>query len=168
LIVATPVSGELSTTSVCVGCPMEVAGRRFKLNLIWLPMEGWDVILGMDWLSSNHVVIDCGRRKVVFPDTVGLELILSNQAVKEIEVGATCYMIVAHAEKMSTTEKISRILVVDEYADVFLDEILELPPSRDVDFSIDLIPDAGPVSMAPYKMSPVELAELKKQIKDLP
>ena len=119
LIVATPASGEVSTTSVCAGCPIEVAGRRFKLNLICLPMEGLDVILGMDWLSSNHVVIDCGRRRVVFPDTAGLELISSNQAVKEIEAGATCFMIVAHEEKMSMTEKISRIPVVDDFADFF-------------------------------------------------
>jgi len=103
----------------------------------------------------------------VFPETVGLELISSNQAVREIEAGATYYMIVAQAEKMSTAEQISRISVVDEYADVFPDEIPELPPSRDVDFSIDLIPGAGPVSMAPYRMAPAELAELKKQIEDL-
>jgi len=167
LIVATPTSGEVSTTSVCVGCPMEVADRRFKLNLIFLPMEGLDVILGMDWLTSNHVVIDCGWRRVVFPDITGLELISSNQAVREIEAGATCYMIVAHAKKMSTAEKISRIPVVEEYANVFSDEIPELPPSRDVDFSIDLIPGAGPVSMASYMMAPPELAELKKQIEDL-
>ena len=167
LIVATPASGEVSTSSVCVRCPMEVAGRRFKLNLICLPMEGLDVILGMDWLSSNHVVIDCGRRRIVFPDTAGLELISSNQAVKEIEAGATCFMIVAHAEKSSIVEKISRIPVVDEYADVFPDEIPELPPSRDVDFSIDLILGVGPISMAPYRMAPAELAELKKHIEDL-
>jgi len=90
LIVATPASGEVSTTFVCVGCPMEVAGRRLKLNLICLPIEGLDVILGMDWLSSNHVVIDCGWRRVVFPNIAGLELISSNQAVKEIEARATC------------------------------------------------------------------------------
>ncbi|XP_027915913.1 uncharacterized protein LOC114175332 [Vigna unguiculata] len=167
LLVATPAFGEVSTTSMCVGCPMEVAGRRFRLNLICLPMQGLDVILGMDWLSSNHVVIDCGQRKIVFPDTVGLELISSNQAVREIEAGATCYMIVAQAEKMSTAEQISRIPVVDEYADVFPDEIPELSPSRDADFSIDLIPGAGPVSMAPYRMAPAELVELKKQIEDL-
>jgi len=78
LIVATPASGEVSTISVCVGCPMEVAGRRFKVNLICLPIEGLDVILGMDWLSSNLVVIDYGRRRVVFPKTAGLELISCN------------------------------------------------------------------------------------------
>ena len=75
LIVATPASGEVSTTSMCVGCPMEVACYRFKVNLICLPMEGLDVILGMDWLSVNHIVIDCRRRSVIFPETMGLELI---------------------------------------------------------------------------------------------
>jgi len=45
LIVATPASREVATTSVCVGCPMEVAGRKFKVNLICLPMEGLNVIL---------------------------------------------------------------------------------------------------------------------------
>jgi len=76
-------------------------------------------------------------------------------------------MIVAHAEKNSTAKKISVIPVVEEYAYVFPDEILELPPSRDVDFTIDLIPGAGLISMAPYRMASVEWAELKKQIGDL-
>ena len=71
-------------------------------------------------------------------------------------------MIVAQVEKRSTTEQIRSIPVMDEYASVFRDEIPELPPSRDVDFTIDLIPRAGPVLMAP-----TELAELKKQIEDL-
>jgi len=158
LIVVTPASREVSTTSVFVGCPIEVADRRFKVNLICLPMEGLDVILGMDWLASNHVVIDCGQCRVVFPDAEGLELISSNQAEKEIEVGATCFMIVAQTEKKSTAKKISLIPVVDEYANVFLDKIPELPPSRDMDFTIDLIPGAGPISMAPYWMAPAELA----------
>jgi len=140
LIVVTPAFGEVSTTSVCVGCPIEVASRRFKVNLICLPIKGLDVILGMDWLASNHVVLDCGQCRVVFPDAEGLELISSNQAEKEIEAGATFFMIVAQTEKKSIVENISLILVVDEYANVFLDKIPELPPSRDVDFTIDLIP----------------------------
>ena len=48
LIVMMPTSGQVSTNSVCMGCPMEVAGRRFKVNLICLPIEGLDVILRMD------------------------------------------------------------------------------------------------------------------------
>ena len=104
---------------------------------------------------------------MVFPEHEGLELISAQRAINEVEAGATCFMIVAHTEKKSVVEKIGVIPVVEEYADVFPDEIPELPPSRDVDFSIDLIPGAGLVSMAPYRMAPAELAELKKQIEDL-
>ncbi|XP_027922672.1 uncharacterized protein LOC114180563 [Vigna unguiculata] len=146
---------------------MEVAGRRFKVNLICLPMEGLNMILGIDWLSGNHIVIDCARRSVVFPKTVELELISAQKVMKEVEAGATCFMIVAQKEKKSTTEQIRSILVVDEYADVFPDEILKLPLNKDVDFTIDLILGAGLVSMVPYWMALAELAKLKKQIKDL-
>ena len=109
------------------------------MNLVCLPMEGLDVILGMDWLSSNHIVIDYGRRRVVFPESEGFELISTHKASNEIEEVATCYMIVAHREKKSSEEQIRSIPVVDEYADFFPNEILELPPSRDIDFSIDLM-----------------------------
>jgi len=59
LLVLTLSSGQVATSSVYVGCSMEVAGRRFKVNLVCLPLEGLNVILGMDWLSNNHIMIDC-------------------------------------------------------------------------------------------------------------
>jgi len=62
---------------------------------------------------------------------------------------------------------IQSIQVASEYANVFLDQVLGLPPSRDIDFTIDLIPGASLVSMAPYRIAPIELAELKKQIEEL-
>jgi len=75
LLVSTPYAGQVATSSVCVGCSIEVAGRRFKVNLVCLPLEGLDVILGIDWLSNNHVMIDYGRCNLVFPEHEGLELI---------------------------------------------------------------------------------------------
>jgi len=57
--------------------------------------------------------------------------------------------------------------VVREFSNVFPDEIPGLPPSREIEFSIDLVPGAGPISIAPYRMAPAELAELKKQIEEL-
>ena len=64
-------------------------------------------------------------------------------------------------------EETSVILVVHEFKDVFLDEVPRLPPNREVEFSIDLVPGTGPVSMAPYRMASTELVELKKQIEEL-
>jgi len=59
------------------------------------------------------------------------------------------------------------IAVVKEFMDVFPDKIPGLPPKGEIEFAIDLIPVAGPVSITPYRMTPVELAELKKQLEDL-
>jgi len=56
----------------------------------------------------------------------------------------------------------SVILVVQEFEDVLPEEVPGLPPSREVEFSIDLVPGTGPMSMASYHMAPVELVELKK------
>jgi len=75
LLVSTPSLGQVANSSVCVRCSMDVAGRRFKVNLVCLPLEGLDVILGMDWGSNNHIIIDCGRHSLVFPEHEGLELI---------------------------------------------------------------------------------------------
>jgi len=64
-------------------------------------------------------------------------------------------------------EATSVIPVVQDFGDVFPEEVPRLPPSTEVEFSIDLVPGTGPVSMAPYRMAPIELVELKKQIEEL-
>ena len=87
--------------------------------------------------------------------------------MKELQGGATCFTVVAKPEKKTASEMIQSIQVASEYANVFLDQVLGLPPSRDIDFTIDLIPGASLVSMAPYRIAPIELAELKKQIEEL-
>ena len=64
-------------------------------------------------------------------------------------------------------ERITVIPVVREFEDVFPEEVPGLSPKREVEFSINLVPGAGPVSIAPYRMALAELAELKKQIEEL-
>ena len=72
---------------------------------------------------------------------------------------------------LSTSTEIGNDLlfipVVHEFLDVFPDEVTTLPPEREMEFSIDLVPGSGPISIAPYRMSPLELRELKKQLEDL-
>jgi hypothetical protein len=57
--------------------------------------------------------------------------------------------------------------VVDEFPKVFPEDVGELPPEREEEFTIDLIPGTSPVSMAPYRLSASELSELKKQLEEL-
>jgi len=57
--------------------------------------------------------------------------------------------------------------VVNEYPDVFPDELTGMPPDRDIEFSIDLVPGTSPIAKRPYRMAASELAELKKQLEEL-
>jgi len=63
--------------------------------------------------------------------------------------------------------ELKNIAVVQNFPEVFPNDIPGLPPNREIEFSIDLMPGVGPISMAPYRMSPSELAELKKQLEEL-
>eukprot|EP00253_Pinus_taeda_P014041 PITA_14041 len=65
------------------------------------------------------------------------------------------------------TAILNNILVIQEFTDVFPEEIPGLPPRRNIDFTIELIPGAAPVSRAPYRMSVPELTELKMQLQEL-
>ena len=57
--------------------------------------------------------------------------------------------------------------MLQEFRDVFLDEILGLPPKRDIDFTIELVPRAAPVSKTPYRMSTPKMLEMKMQLQEL-
>jgi len=84
LVVSTPASGLVRTSSLCARCPVEVDRRRYKVNLICLPLQELEVILGMDWLSANHILIDCREKRLLFPDSEELELVSSQGVMKEI------------------------------------------------------------------------------------
>ena len=57
--------------------------------------------------------------------------------------------------------KLEPIPVVKEFPEIFSEELIGLPPDRELEFTINLIPDSAPISQAPYKMAPSKLKELK-------
>jgi hypothetical protein len=63
--------------------------------------------------------------------------------------------------------KLEDFVVLRDFRDIFVDEILEQPPRREIDFSIDLLPGSAPISKAPYRMSLPELTELELQLQEL-
>ena len=68
---------------------------------------------------------------------------------------------------MKVDQELNNILVIREYPDVFPKDIPEFPPEREIKFTIELMSRTRPISIALYRMSPLELAELKKQIEEL-
>ncbi|XP_017438055.1 uncharacterized protein LOC108344097 [Vigna angularis] len=98
LVVSTPASRLVRTSSVCVRCPIIVEGCRFKVNLICLPLQGLEVILGMDWLSANRILIDYGNIDLMFPnedEDMSLSISVLRQDIME---GASCFLVFSHME----------------------------------------------------------------------
>ncbi|XP_059631122.1 uncharacterized protein LOC132274002 [Cornus florida] len=169
LSVDTPVSGSLVVSRVVRDCAIVIAGWTLVLDLILLEMTGFDIILGMDWLSSFHATIDCfsGRVSVytpegdcfVFVGDRGDSLVSACYGVR----GWDCcdfFLASILAEENGDVGTVYPS-VVCEFLDVFPNDLPDLPPRREVKFAIDLMPGTAPISMAPYRMAPAELEELK-------
>ncbi|XP_017434517.1 uncharacterized protein LOC108341327 [Vigna angularis] len=127
LAVATPASGLVKTSTLCARCSVVVEGRPFKVNLICLPLQGLDVILGMDWLSANHILIDCGEKKLVFPEEEGAVLLSSGQLKQDLVEGACCFLVLSHLSVEQSGHGLD-YSVVSDFLDVFPEEVSGLPP----------------------------------------
>ena len=70
-------------------------------------------------------------------------------------------------DTVKTRPSVFDIPTVSDFSDVFPEELPGLPPHREIDFSIDVVPGATPASITPYRMAPLELKELKLQLQEL-
>ncbi|GJX39797.1 putative reverse transcriptase domain-containing protein [Tanacetum coccineum] len=179
VIISTPMKNHMLIDHEYVNCPLRFDDRIRPANLLPIHMLDFDVILGMDWLASHRATIDCYARTVIFgnvrqPEFVyhgssplkSVKLISAMKARTLISHGCQGFL----ASVMDTSlesPNIENLSVVREFADVFPDELPGLPPAREIEFGIELIPGAEPISKAPYRMAPVELKELKEQLQEM-
>ena len=79
-----------------------------------------------------------------------------------------CKVYLAHVVDKSTLKvALDSVLIVREFQDVFFENLPSLPPDQELEFGIELLPGSTPISIPPYKITPVELKELKTQLKNL-
>ncbi|GJX72584.1 putative reverse transcriptase domain-containing protein, partial [Tanacetum coccineum] len=119
----------------------------------------FDVIVGMDWLSQHKVVIVCHEKVVEIPVEDGRILRVHGERA----IGITK----ALKSVKEDEPKLSDISVVRDFEDVFLDDLSGLPPQRQVEFRIDLVPGPTPIAKSPYRLAPSEMQELSGQLQEL-
>ncbi|KAG8489260.1 hypothetical protein CXB51_017269 [Gossypium anomalum] len=134
----------------------------------------------MDWLTVHDAVVNCKSKtidlrcanneiiRVESTDLNGLSAIIisSMLAQKYMRKGCEAYLAYVLDNKESE-KKLGSVPVVCEYPDVFPEELPGLPPVREVELGIELVPGTTPISIAPYRMAPAELKELKAQLREL-
>jgi hypothetical protein len=141
-------------------CPsVNIALRRvdFKVNLTVIRTAGIDVILGLDWMKKNKAVIQCEEKVLVLTTTKG------DKVSVDVVMQPPPTMIVNQLQE--DDNQLDH--VVDEFSDVFPDDLPGMPPDRDIDFIIELLLETAPIAKRPYRMGVNELEELKKLIKEL-
>jgi hypothetical protein len=130
-----------------------LSGVVFLADLTILPSHRIDVIQGMDWLTQHNGIISCADKTILLTDHQGKSV--------------SCKARPPTQDPMVFSLAAEGISVVEEFMDVFPKELPGMPPERELEFYIDLLPGITPIAKRPYRMAPTELAELKLQIAEL-
>jgi hypothetical protein len=146
--------GEMRTKHICLVVSITIRGVEFLANLVILDSKGIDIILSMDWLRKYDRDILCAKRVVR----------LTTENDTTVEFSAVMTTDQANMLNQVHGNSLEEIRVVQEYPDVFPKELPDMPPDRDIEFNIDLLPGTPPISTRRYRMPVNELVKLKKQI----
>jgi hypothetical protein len=155
--------GDMPRRQLCPKVNLKIRGAvDFVANLIVLESKGIDIILGMDWLSKHKVLIDCAKKSIKLTTPEGKELEFVAEPVVTTK-GVANHVKVNKLDASQGPE----VPVVSGFPVVFPEELPGMPPDRDIEFVIELMPGTAPIHKSPYRMVTLELAKLKEHIKEL-
>jgi hypothetical protein len=160
MIVSSP--GDMHARHVCPKVSILIRGVEFLANLIVLESKGIDMILRMDWLSKHNGLIDCAKKAVRLPPISGkeLEYVVENLVTDK---AASNRIVLNHLDAASTLD----IRIISEFPDVFPEELPGMPPDREIEFVIELVPGSAPTFKRPYRMATNQLVELNELLQEL-
>nr|GFD26168.1 putative reverse transcriptase domain-containing protein [Tanacetum cinerariifolium] len=121
----------------------------FNIDVMPVELGSFDVIIGMDWLAKYYALIVCDEKVVRIP----------------YENKVYLAQVTSKKDKDKSEEKrLEDVPIVREFLEVFPKNLPGLPPARQVEFQIHLVPGAAPVARAPYRLAPAEMQELSTQL----
>jgi hypothetical protein len=157
MVVITP-KGPIEANYMTHRLTLIIMGREFWVTHILLEESSINLILGMSWLKKAKAIIHCAKGTVELTDSKGERFDV------EITVTASTRPALFLVDGKFVGDNIR---VVRDFPNVFPEELPGMPPDREVEFVIDLLPRTAHISKRPYKMSVEELKELKKQLTEL-
>ncbi|GJX68014.1 putative reverse transcriptase domain-containing protein [Tanacetum coccineum] len=176
----------IGLNTILKGCTLNFLNHQFNINLMPVELGSFDAIIGMDWLAKYQAVIMCAEKIVHIPwknktliihgdgstqgNATRLNIISCTKTQKYMERGFPIFL--AHVttkevEDKSEKKRLEDVPIVQDFPEVFPEDLPGLPPTRQVEFQIDLVPGAAPVARAPYRLAPSEMKELSEQLKEL-
>ncbi|KAE8713428.1 hypothetical protein F3Y22_tig00110210pilonHSYRG00154 [Hibiscus syriacus] len=150
MIAVNPMGHSARVTQVCRKCPIKIQWVVFPTNLMELPFDEFEIILGMDWLSPHHGWVDCHKKRLFLKDVKGSEIVVIGEKVKSPSnvisamtakkmMSKGCLSFLANVIYTRVSEvRLNDIPTVKEFLEVFPEELPGLPSDRVVEFMIDV------------------------------
>ncbi|GJV51001.1 putative reverse transcriptase domain-containing protein [Tanacetum coccineum] len=176
----------IGVNTIIRGYTLNVMNHSFNIDLMPVPLGGFDVIIGMDWLTNHHGMIICDKKIVHVPfgreilifqgdgnnqrEESRLNIISCTKAQEYLSKG--CDVFLAHittkeANDKSKGKRLEDVPIVRDFPEVFPEDLPGIPPAQQVEFQIDLVPGSTPVARAPYRLAPSKMKELVEQLQEL-
>jgi hypothetical protein len=160
-------------------CLMDMDGLNTREDLNIFSLGSYDCLIGMDWLEQHHAILDCHNMTFTCLDkeenlmkVQGIPRVVTIREISILQLKKCyrkgCQIFASHMEE-TPKDKVPNLedyAVLKEFEYVFK-EVPGLPPKRDIDFCINLMPGATPVLKTPYRMSTLELSELLMHLEEL-
>ncbi|GJZ15818.1 putative reverse transcriptase domain-containing protein, partial [Tanacetum coccineum] len=138
----------IGVNTIIRGCTLNFMNHPFNIDLMPVPLDSFDIIIGMDLLTKYHGVIICDEK-------IGYDVFLAHITTKE-------------AKDKSEGKRLEDVPIVRDFPEVFPEDLPGIPPARQVEFKIDLVPGDVPIARAPYWFAPSKMKELAEQLQELP
>ncbi|KAI3732573.1 hypothetical protein L1987_63779 [Smallanthus sonchifolius] len=169
----------VSCDTIIRDCTLNLSVHDFLINLIPMALGGFDIIVGMDWLTKHHaevvcfdkyirIPLDSGEILNVYDEKLSKGLKLMSCTTAQKYLWKKCVAFLAHIVERKVNDKnLKNIPVIKDFPEVFPEYLPGLPPIRQVKFRIDLVPGANPVAKSPYRLALSEMQELSNQLREL-
>ncbi|GKA68694.1 putative reverse transcriptase domain-containing protein [Tanacetum coccineum] len=173
----------IGLNAIIQGCTLNFLNHPLNIDLMPVELGSVNVIIGMDWLAKYQAVIVCVEKIVRIPwgnetlivrgdgsdqgNETHLNIISCNKTQKYLLKGCPVFLAnvtTKENEDKSEKKRLEDVPIVQNFPKVFPKDLLGLPPTRQVEFQIDLIFGASLVAQAPYQLAPSKMKELSDQL----
>nr|GFC41072.1 putative reverse transcriptase domain-containing protein [Tanacetum cinerariifolium] len=145
------------TNTVLRGFTLGLLGHPFNIDLMPVELGSFDIIIDMDWLANHHAMLVCVDKIMRIPYGDDILIVQDDRGRKReksklsiISCTKTQKYIKREKSKGKRLEDVSNVL---DFLEVFSEDFPGLPPTRQVEFQIELVFGAAPVARAPYRLA---------------
>ncbi|GKF04902.1 putative reverse transcriptase domain-containing protein, partial [Tanacetum coccineum] len=176
----------IGLNTILRGCTLNILNHPFNIDLMLVELGSFDTIIGMDWLVKYQAIIMYAEKIICIPwgnetlivhgdrsnrgNEARLHIISHTKTQEHMLKGCPVFLAnvtTKETEDKSEKKRLEDVSIVQDFPDIFPEDLPGLPPTRQVEFQIDLIHGASPMAWSPYRLAPSEMKELSEQLKEL-